>query len=49
VLGCLVSAAVFVIAMARRPSLAPAPVTVRGPITYAGPGSLGGTESAMRR
>src|SRR5262249_36095162 len=25
------------------------PVTVRGPLTYAGPGSLGGTESAMRR
>ncbi len=25
------------------------PVTVRGPITYAGPGSLGGTESALRR
>ena len=24
-------------------------VTVRGPLTYAGPGSLGGTESAMRR
>lgn len=26
-----------------------APVTVRGPKTYAGPGSLGGTESALRR
>jgi hypothetical protein len=25
------------------------PVTVRGPKTYAGPGSLGGTESALRR
>ena len=25
------------------------PITVRGPITYAGPGSLGGTESALRR
>ena len=24
-------------------------VTIRGPITYAGPGSLGGTESALRR
>jgi hypothetical protein len=24
-------------------------ITVRGPITYAGPGSLGGTESALRR
>lgn len=25
------------------------PVTVRGPVSYAGPGSLGGTESALRR
>jgi hypothetical protein len=25
------------------------PVTVRGPVTYAGPGSLGGTESALQR
>jgi hypothetical protein len=24
-------------------------ITVRGPLTYAGPGSLGGTESALRR
>ncbi len=24
-------------------------VTVRGPLSYAGPGSLGGTESALRR
>ncbi len=48
-LGCLVSAALI----ARRKLSAPrpedAPVTVRGPITYAGPGSLGGTESALRR
>ncbi len=32
--------------------VAPPPVvrpTVRGPVTYAGPGSLGGTESALRR
>src|SRR5207244_2648869 len=27
----------------------PEEVTVRGPVTYAGPGSLGGTESALRR
>jgi Peptidase family M28 len=26
-----------------------APVTIRGPLSYAGPGSLGGTESALRR
>jgi hypothetical protein len=34
---------------ARRESLPEMPVTVRGPVTYAGPGSLGGTESALRR
>ena len=27
----------------------PAEVTIRGPLSYAGPGSLGGTESALRR
>jgi hypothetical protein len=27
----------------------PAPVRTRGPLSYAGPGSLGGTESALRR
>jgi hypothetical protein len=25
------------------------PITVRGPASYAGPGSLGGTESALKR
>jgi peptidase M28-like protein len=49
VLGCLVSAATLVLAAARRPKAQPAAVTVRGPITYAGPGSLGGTKSALRR
>jgi hypothetical protein len=49
VLGCLVSAATLVLQAARRPSAEPAPITVRGPITYAGPGSLGGTKSAIRR
>ncbi|HEY7962461.1 MAG TPA: hypothetical protein VID29_11115 [Solirubrobacteraceae bacterium] len=28
---------------------APPKITVRGPLSYAGPGSLGGTESALRR
>jgi hypothetical protein len=28
---------------------APSGITIRGPLTYAGPGSLGGTESALRR
>jgi hypothetical protein len=49
VLGCLVSAATLVLAAARRPKAQPAAITVRGPITYAGPGSLGGTKSALRR
>lgn len=47
-LGCL--AAVLAIASAKR---LPAPEivdpTTRGPLTYAGPGSLGGTESALHR
>ncbi len=51
VLGCLAS--VISIAV-NRPRAQPShpeqtPVTVRGPATYAGPGSLGGTESALRR
>jgi hypothetical protein len=48
-LGCLVTAVVLVVAQARRPAPAPAPITVRGPLGYAGPGSLGGTKSALRR
>lgn len=48
-LGCLTSG--LAVAWARRQgAIAEQPeVTVRGPITYAGPGSLGGTESALRR
>ncbi len=49
VMGCAVSFAVIAVAKARQPRATPIPVTVRGPITYAGPGSLGGTESALRR
>jgi hypothetical protein len=49
VLGCVVSFAVIALAQARQPRIASVPVTVRGPITYAGPGSLGGTRSALRR
>jgi hypothetical protein len=48
--GCTVS--VTVAALTRRARVKAreeTPVTVRGPITYAGPGSLGGTESALRR
>jgi hypothetical protein len=50
VLVCLLAAAIL--ALRARPALAPPEpqeVTMRGPITYAGPGSLGGTESALRR
>ena len=47
-LGCTVAAFWVALHRARVPDL-PEPVTVRGPLTYAGPGSLGGTESALRR
>jgi hypothetical protein len=48
VLGC--AAAALVVAMrAGGGSDTAAPISVRGPKTYAGPGSLGGTESALRR
>jgi hypothetical protein len=51
VVGCVVSLAVMMVRIARQPRPRPAetPITVRGPITYAGPGSLGGTKSALRR
>jgi hypothetical protein len=51
VLGCVVSLAVMIVRIARqpRPRAAETPITVRGPISYAGPGSLGGTRSALRR
>jgi hypothetical protein len=51
VLGCVISLATMILWIARQPRQDPAdlPITVRGPITYAGPGSLGGTRSAMRR
>ncbi len=51
VVGCVVSLAVMIVRIARQPRPRPAetPITVRGPLTYAGPGSLGGTKSALRR
>ncbi len=50
VLGCTACALVVVLRAtgAGHPDAA-TPITVRGPTTYAGPGSLGGTESALRR
>jgi hypothetical protein len=49
VASCFVLAAIL--AWRVRPVAPPRVVrpTVRGPVTYAGPGSLGGTESALRR
>jgi hypothetical protein len=49
-LGCLASAATIAARALRAAAATPEPmVTVRGPTSYAGPGSLGGTESALRR
>jgi hypothetical protein len=47
--GCAISVAVIALRVARAPAPEPTPITIRGPVTYAGPGSLGGTSSAMRR
>jgi hypothetical protein len=54
VLGCVVSLAVMIVRIARRPRPQPAepPITVRGPggpLITAAPGSLGRTRSASRR
>ena len=52
-LGCLSSAVILAVRAARRPEIAPGVggtvSSVRGPLGYAGPGSLGGTKSAIRR
>ena len=51
-MGCGVSAAVNAAAISRSHERVPpatTPITVRGPVTYAGPGSLGGTASALPR
>ncbi len=52
-LGCA-AAAVMLLPAAERTTGEQLPleleeITIRGPLTYAGPGSLGGTESALRR
>jgi hypothetical protein len=46
--GAVVSAIVLLVRRSPVPG-APEEITVRGPQTYAGPGSLGGTPSALRR
>jgi hypothetical protein len=45
-LGCAVSLLIIVLRSASAPPQA-VQVTVRGPVSYAGPGSLGGTKSAL--
>jgi hypothetical protein len=51
--GCAVAATLLALTPAAAPGGSGmddgAPVTIRGPRSYAGPGSLGGTESALRR
>jgi hypothetical protein len=47
-LGCLVCALTIAVARAHQEPAVEEPTT-RGPVSYAGPGSLGGTESALRR
>jgi hypothetical protein len=51
--GCLVAAAMVAMDALPAPhavaSAEEVEVTIRGPLSYAGPGSLGGTESALRR
>jgi hypothetical protein len=48
-LGCFASVVTIALHPAHQDRAEDLPVTVRGPVTYAGPGSLGGTESALRR
>jgi len=49
VLACAVAALAVVLHVDDEQIARATPITVRGPATYAGPGSLGGTESALRR
>ena len=47
--GCVVAAFAIAVTRAREHWEELPPITVRGPVSYAGPGSLGGTDSALRR
>jgi hypothetical protein len=47
--GCAVAAGLVAIRRRRPQDEEPDEITVRGPVTYAGPGSLGGTGSALRQ
>ena len=48
-LGCLASLVLITLRSLRERPRDELPIAVRGPIGYAGPGSLGGTSSALRR
>jgi hypothetical protein len=48
-LGCFASAVVIALSSRSHQREVPDAITVRGPASYAGPGSLGGTQSALRR
>jgi hypothetical protein len=48
-LGCFASAVAITLQSAPQRERGEPVVTTRGPISYAGPGSLGGTSSALRR
>jgi hypothetical protein len=48
-LGCALAAGLVAWRPPAADDIQPDDVRMRGPITYAGPGSLGGTESALRR
>jgi hypothetical protein len=52
-LGCAVTAGMLAFSSDRPPATGDVDddveITIRGPLSYAGPGSLGGTESALRR
>jgi hypothetical protein len=52
-LGCAVVAGMLAFATLAKPTsggvVDEVEITIRGPLSYAGPGSLGGTESALRR
>jgi hypothetical protein len=47
--GCAVAAGLVAVRRRRPQDEEPDEITVRGPVTYAGPGSLGGTGSALRQ
>ena len=47
--GCLLAVLTSALTRPRAQAAGPAGAAVRGPLTYAGPGSLGGTESALPR